>query len=141
VKALAGLIPVLDLTSTTQTGSLDGPATDLAFTYSTDFSPPNQVSKHAGSDPVGLKTATALTGTATNVSALGLLTVGLSSAGVVGGVLTALANVLDNVDKNVLSPLLKAMGLDIGGADVTALGIDTTTGLGLPQCGLPGLAS
>jgi uncharacterized membrane protein len=65
----------------------------------------------------------------------------LSSAVVVADVLAALTNVLDNVDTKVLTPLLKAMGMDIGGADVTALGVDPITGLGLPQCGLPSLAS
>src|SRR3954469_20422978 len=55
VKALAGLIPVLDVITTSQTAPIDGGPTDLSFNYSSDFSPPNQVSKHAGSDPVGLK--------------------------------------------------------------------------------------
>jgi uncharacterized membrane protein len=141
VKALAGLVPVLDVNTTSLTAPIDGGPTDLSFNYSSDFSPPNQVSKHAGSDPVGLKTATALTGSAASISAVGLLTVGLSSAVVVADVLAALTNVLDNVDTKVLTPLLKAMGMDIGGADVTALGVDPITGLGLPQCGLPSLAS
>lgn len=143
VKALAGLIPVLDMNTTSITPAVDAAATDLSFTYPTDFNPPNQTSKHAGSvsaGSVGLSSITNVTGTAANVSALGLLTVGLSSAGVVGAVLTALTGVLGNLDANILTPLLKAMGMDIGGADVTALGADSF-GLGLPACGLPGLAA
>ena len=55
-------------------------------------------------------------------------------------VLTALRTVLTNLDTNVLTPLLKALGMDIGGADITALGADAF-GLGLPSCGLPSLAA
>lgn len=139
VKALAGLIPVLDLVATSVTPEINGPPQDVAFTYSADFSPPNQVSKHMGSDPVGLKTATTLQGTAANVSALGLLTVGLGQNSVVSGVLAALSNVLGDVDTGVLTPMLKALGMDIGGADLTALGVDAF-GMGLPSCGLPALA-
>jgi uncharacterized membrane protein len=140
VKAIAGLIPVLDLGVTSVTPGLNGPAQDLSFTYSADFSPPNQTSKHAGSDPVGLNSLTNLNGNPANVSLLGLLTVGLGESAVVTGVLNALRTVLTNLDNNVLTPLLKTLGMDIGGADVTALGADAF-GLGLPSCGLPGLAA
>jgi uncharacterized membrane protein len=139
VKALAGLIPVLDLVTTSVTPEINGPAQDVPFTYSAEFSPPNKVSKHMGSDPVGIKSATTLSGAAANVSALGLLSVGLGQGSVVSGVLSALTNVLGDVDEKVLSPLLKALGMDIGGADLTALGVDAF-GLGLPACGLPALA-
>jgi hypothetical protein len=41
--------------------------------------------------------------------------------------MNALHPVIGNVDGNVLTPLLTAMGVDIGGADVTALGLNCAT--------------
>ena len=52
----------------------------------------------------------------------------------------ALDTMVGDLDSLVLTPLFKALGISIGGADVTALGIDPF-GTGLPQCGLPALAS
>jgi uncharacterized membrane protein len=135
-----GLLPLLTVDQSNVTAAVDGPAQDIPFTYSADFSPPNNVSKHIGSQPIGLQTLNNISGTATNINALNLLTVGLSSGGVLTAVLSSLDTIVGDLDNLVLTPLFKALGIDIGGADVTALGADAF-GLGLPSCGLPGLAS
>lgn len=135
-------IPLLTVNQSNVTPlTVDGPAQDLPFTYSSDFSPPNNVSKHIGSQPLGLQTLNNISGSTTNVNALGLLTLGLSAGGILSAVLSALDNIVGDLDNLVLTPLFKALGIDIGGADVTALGIDPVSGIGLPQCGLPALAS
>lgn len=138
VTSLLGL-SLLDVNETAVTPAIDGPPQDLSFTYPTDFNPPNNVSKHMGSQPVGLQTLTNITGTTANVNAAGLLTLGLSSTDVLNAVLSALRTTIGDVDSRVLTPLLTALGMDIGGADVTALGTDPSSGLGLPQCGVPAL--
>lgn len=135
-------IPLLTVNQSNVTPlSVDSPPQDLAFAYSTDFSPPNDVSKHMGSQPIGLQTLNNISGTTTDVNAAGLLTVGLSAGGVLSAVLSMLDGIVGELDTKVLTPLFSALGIDIGGADVTALGIDPATGIGLPQCGLPALAS
>lgn len=134
-------LPVLDANVTEVRNAIDGPAQDIPFTYSADFNPPNAVSKHIGSQPIGLSSLTNVSDTAANVNALNLLSIGLSQSTVLGAVNGLVTQVIGDVDQNVLTPLLSALGLDVGGADVTALGYDPATGLGLPQCGLPTLAA
>lgn len=138
-------LSLLHLMDVDQTNSIstavDGPAQDLAFTYSTEFSPPNDVSKHVGSHPLGIKTPNVVTGTAVNVNLLGLASLGLSAGTVLDAVIAALDTMVGDIDSLVLTPLFKALGITIGGADVTALGIDPFTGGSLPQCGVPALAS
>lgn len=138
-------LSLLHLMDVDQTNSIstavDGPAQDLAFTYSTEFSPPNDVSKHVGSQPLGIKTPNVVTGTAVNVNLLGLASLGLSAGTVLDAVIAALDTMVGDIDSLVLTPLFKALGITIGGADVTALGIDPFTGGSLPQCGVPALAS
>lgn len=137
-----GLVHLLDVNETNSISTaVDAPAQDVPFTYSADFSPPNNVSKHVGSVPLGIQTPNVITGTTTNVNVLGLATLGLSTGTVLNGVLGALDTMVGDLDSLVLTPLFKALGIDIGGADVTALGTDPVSGVGLPQCGLPGLAS
>lgn len=140
VTTLLGL-PVLDVNQTNSvTTAVDAPAQDLSFTYSSDFSPPNQTSKHVGSTPMGLQTPNVVTGSTANINVLNLLTVGLSSATVLSNVLASLDTMVGDLDSLVVTPLMQALGLDVGGADVTALGEDAF-GLPLPSCGLPGLAA
>ena len=133
-------IPVLDVNATATRSAIDGPAQDLLFTYDADFNPPNQVSKHVGSQPIGLQSLTNVTGTKANVNLVGLLSVGLGDSAVVNAVVGLLDDIIGDVDEFILTPLLASLGLDVGGADVTALGYDPATGLGLPACGLPTLA-
>jgi uncharacterized membrane protein len=138
VTTLLG-IHVLDVNQTNSISvPVDAPAQDVPFTYSTDFDPPNTVSKHVAS-PVGLQTANVVNGSTSNINLLGI-PIGLNAGSILNGVLGALDTMVGDLDTLVVTPLLKALGMDIGGADVTALGIDPVTGIGLPQCGLPALA-
>lgn len=133
-------IQVMDVDVTAARPGIDGPAQDLTFAYPAEFNPPNDVSKHVGSQPIGLEALTNTTGTTANVSAAGLLSVGLGE-GVVRDAVTNLADgIIGDIDEFILTPMFSALGLDVGGADVTALGYDAISGLGLPQCGLPTLA-
>lgn len=134
-----GLLPLLTVDQSNVTAAVDGPAQDIPFTYSADFSPPNTTSKHIGSQPLGLQALNTISGTTTNVNTVNLLTVGLTTGQILTAVLSALDAIVGNLDSLVITPLFKALGITIGGADVTALGVDTF-GLGLPSCGLPGLA-
>jgi uncharacterized membrane protein len=133
-------INLLTVNTSNVTAAVDGPAQDLSFSYDSQFSPPNNFSKHIGSQPLGLQSLNSVSGTTANVNVLGLLSLGLSSDGVLAAVLSMLDNVVGALDANVLTPLFMALGIDIGGADVTALGADAF-GTGLPQCGRPGLAA
>ncbi|HEX2048392.1 MAG TPA: pilus assembly protein TadG-related protein [Acidimicrobiales bacterium] len=135
-----GNVPVLKVNATAARSAIDGPAQDLTFAYDAQFNPPNDFSKHAGSQPVGLQSLTNVTGTTTDVSLLGLLSVGLGESTVLNAVVGLLDDIIGDVDEFILTPLLSSLGLDVGGADVTALGYDAATGIGLPQCGLPTLA-
>ena len=115
-------IPLLDVGTTTATPSVDGPPVALSFSYPTEFL---TTTKHAGSQPLGLQSLTSVTpGT---VTVLGAIPLGLTANDVVTAVMNALHPVIGNVDGNVLTPLLTAMGVDIGGADVTALGLNCAT--------------
>jgi len=134
VKALVGLVHLLGIQTTTSTPSIDGPAVDLSFSYPNEFAPPG-TSKHAGSQPVGLQSLTNVSGTAVDVNALGLLTVGLTSGNLVNSVLDALHTLIGNVDTAILTPLLTALGLDVGSADVTAPASDFNAA----SCGQPRL--
>lgn len=125
-----GLIPILDVAVTSFTPSVDGPAVSLSFSYPSEFAPP-AFSKHAGSQPIGLQSLT--TYTTGTVTLLGLIPLGLTSGSIVSAVVGALPGLLGGVDTNVLTPLLTALGVDVGGADVTAL----KDGL---KCTVPGLA-
>jgi uncharacterized membrane protein len=135
-----GNLQVMDVDVTAARPGIDGPAQDLTFAYPAEFNPPNDVSKHVGSQPIGLESLTNTTGTSANVNLLGLLTVGLGEGVVTSAVYNLLDGIIGDIDEFILTPMLAALGLDVGGADVTALGYDASTGLGLPQCGLPTLA-
>ncbi|MEA2900479.1 MAG: hypothetical protein QOH36_366 [Actinomycetota bacterium] len=128
--SVLSIVPVLDVGITTFTPTIDGPAVPLSFSYPSEFAPP-AFSKHAGSQPVGLQTLT--THTAGTVTLLGSIPLGLSQAGIVSGVLGLLPGLLGGADTNVVTPLLTALGLDVGSADVTAL-------KNALQCTVPGLA-
>ncbi|MGI9080540.1 MAG: pilus assembly protein TadG-related protein [Acidimicrobiales bacterium] len=108
--------PLLDVGTTSAVPSTDAPAQDVAFSYPTEFFP-TASSKHIGSQPVGLQGLTRFTAGTTTV--LGVLP--LPTATVVTTIFNALSPVLGSVDNTILTPLLSALGMDIGGADVTAL--------------------
>ncbi len=115
-----GLLPILDVAMTSLTPSVDGPASTLAFSYPTEFHP-TAGSKHVGSQPIGLQSLTTFTSGSVTVLNAALIPLGQTTSSIVGGVRDLLDDVIGNVDTNVLTPLLTALGLDVGGADVTAL--------------------
>ncbi|MEA2828347.1 MAG: hypothetical protein QOG43_2786 [Actinomycetota bacterium] len=125
-----GLLPILDVGMTSFTPTIDGPAVPLSFSYPSEFAPP-AFSKHAGSQPVGLQGLT--TYTSGTITLLGLIPLGLTSGSIVSAVVGALPGLIGGVDTNVLTPLLTALGLDVGSADVTAL-------KSALNCTVPGLA-
>ncbi len=120
-------IPIADVNiPTTQVvPTTDGGASDLSFSYPSQFPPPlgTETSKHAGSQPVGLSTLTQVSAGTPTVSLLGATPLPVPIGTVVSAVLSALSPVLANVDNQVMTPLLQALGLDVGSADVTALGL------------------
>ena len=120
-------IPVLDVQTTSATPSVNGPPVDLSFSYPSQFTPPADppFSKHAGSQPVGLQSLTSVTpGT---VTVLGALPLGTTTGDIVNAVMNALPPVVGNVDNNILTPLLSALGVDVGSTDVTALALNCPT--------------
>lgn len=114
-------LPLLDIRTTSATPAVDGPAVSLSFAHPSQFSPP-PFSKHAGSQPVGLQSLTSVT--AGTVTVLGILPLGNTAGQVAAAVMNALHPVIGSVDSNILTPLFAALGLDVGGADVSALGLD-----------------
>jgi len=119
-------VPVLDIPTTSVVPTTDGGATDLSFTYPTEFPPPlgTETSKHAGSQPVGLSGLMTFTpGTPVVLNAVAAPLVG----SIVSATMTALSPLVGQVDDRVLTPLLKALGTDIGSADVTAISLQCNT--------------
>lgn len=119
-------IPVLRIPTTSVVPVTDGGATDLSFTYPTEFPPPlgTETSKHAGSQPVGLSGLMTFTpGTPVVLNAVAAPLLG----SIVSTTMTALSPLVGQVDNLVLTPLLKALGTDIGSADVTATRLQCNT--------------
>jgi uncharacterized membrane protein len=135
VRALG--INILRISTTSVTPEVNGAASSHFFPYPGQFSPPGTYSHHFGSQPVGLQSLTNLSaGNVTVLNALTLNTVlgllGLNQAQLVASIINSLKPILGGVDTNILTPLLTALGLDVGSADVTALGDEL-------KCGTPGL--
>ena len=124
---LVGTIPIADVAipTTEAVPSTDGGPSDLSFSYPTEFPAPlgTETSKHAGSQPIGLSTLTSVTAGTPTVTLLTLTPLPVPVGNIVTAVLAALTPVLANVDNQVVTPLLQALGLDVGSADVTALGL------------------
>jgi uncharacterized membrane protein len=127
-------VPVLDVQTTQVTPSVDGPPVDVSFNYPGEFTP-TAASKHVGSQPIGLQSLTNVT--SGTVTVLGLIPLGLTQASIVAAVLSSLHTVIGNIDNSILTPLLSSLGLDIGGADVTAL----ADAFNPSSCGQPRLIS
>jgi len=128
---LLGNIPVLRLPTTSVVPTTDGGATDLSFSYPTQFPPPlgTATTQHAGSQPVGLSgimTFSVGTPQVLNGAAGAPLLQNL----VISATKTALGTLVGKADDLVLTPLLKALGTDIGSADVMAMSL---------KCGTPTL--
>lgn len=128
---LLGTIPIADVTIPTSNvvPHTDAPPSDLTFSHPTEFPPPDgtMTSKHTGSQPLGLNGLTNITVGSPSVQLLGLTPLPIPVGNVVTAVVNALDPVLANLDNNVMTPLLDALGLDVGSADVTALALQCDT--------------
>lgn len=126
--ALLGNVATVDIPETSVVPSTDGGAGTLSFSYPSQFPPPlgTTTSQHWGSQPIGLSGLTQITAGNPTVT-VGSLPIGLPLGTVVSAVTGALPNVLGNVDNLVITPLLKALGTDLGSADVTALALQCDT--------------
>jgi uncharacterized membrane protein len=113
--------PLLDVVTS---GSLTttGTHSSLPFSYPSEFGVPG---KHAGSNSLGMSGTSYAAASWTVLGALSL-----PAANVAASVVGSLAAVMGDVDTNVVVPLLRALGVDAGSADVAALGL---------TCGLFGL--
>lgn len=91
--------------------------------FTAPFPPGTPASTHNGNTTVGLN---ALTYGQTTVSA-SLLGLGLTTVQVYGANLaTALSPILTPLDTQIVEPLIKLLGLDVGGADTSGLGMHCT---------------
>lgn len=124
-------VPTADVTipTTNVVPTTNGGSTSLSFSFPSEFPPPDgtTTSKHAGSQPIGLSGLTQITAGSPVVTLLGILPLTIPVADIVSGVLAALGPVLADVDNLVMTPLLQALGLDVGSADVTALALQCAT--------------
>ena len=120
--ALIGNIANVTIPTTNVVPTTDGGASDLTFAYPSEFPPPagTTTSKHTGSQPIGLSTLTQVTAGTPTVQLLGVTPLPVPVGTIVSAVLSAITPVLANVDNLVMTPLLQALGLDVGSADVTA---------------------
>lgn len=109
--------------------STNGGSADLTFSYPTEFPPPagTTTSKHTGSQPIGLGSLTTITAGTPTVTLLTLTPLPVPVGTIVTAVVSALSPVITNVDNTIMTPLLQALGLDIGSADVTALALQCDT--------------
>jgi uncharacterized membrane protein len=124
-------VNIADITipTTNVVPSTDGGAANLSFSFPTEFPPPNgtTTSKHTGSQPIGLSSLTNITAGTPTVTLLTLTPLPVPVGTIVSAVLSALSPVLSSVDNTIMTPLLQALGLDIGSADVTALALQCNT--------------
>jgi len=121
-------VPLVRVPVTTAATMVDGPAVDRVWSFPTQFPPPDgtTTTQSVGSEPIGLANLTDFS-TGTPV-VLGALPIPVGN--IVSGLLTNLDTLLGTVDTNVVTPLVKALGVAVGAADVTALSM---------KCGTPGL--
>lgn len=125
------LVPVatVSIPETSVVANTDGGASDpdLSFSYPTEFPPAaTATSKHWGSSPVGLSGLTTITAGSPTVTA-GSLPLTLPIGSVVSAVTGALPGIVGDLDTLVVTPLLQALGTDIGSADVTATALQCNT--------------
>jgi len=85
------------------------------FAYTAEFLP-NQVSKRVGSTTLGLNTVSLAAGNVNFTQGNGLIT----SQAVVGATMGSLPQLTTDLDNLVVSRISRLLGLNIGGADVTA---------------------
>ncbi len=128
-----GLLGLPLLGSLTVTGSVAGtPATDATFAYPNQFVPPvgpsPAYSQHIGVASVGLAPILPPAGSGLTVGGTGALG---ALAGVVDPVLENILGALDGLLVPTLGPILDVLGVDLAGADVSAIQIQKPP----PACG------
>lgn len=106
----------LNLSGTSSVSGVNG--NTLTFDYPNDFLPNAAAAKHVGGTNLNVQG----TGLTTNVALLEGITVGLDTAALTSQ-LTGAGGLITTLDKAVISPVLRALGVDVGGADVWAVGI------------------
>jgi uncharacterized membrane protein len=114
---LLGTQTVLDVPTIATMPSIAAKHTDLDFAYGTEFHPFWDGSKRAGTTPLNIAGATvSVNGTPTVVN----LPVGIPESAIVDAVKARLSNHLQQIENRIVTPLVKALGLTVGVADVTA---------------------
>ena len=129
VSTILGPVATVGVPETSVVVGPDGGASnpDLFFSHPTEFLPaPTATSKHWGSSPIGLSGLTTITGGSPYIIA-GNLPIGLGLGTVGNAVISALQPVVGDLDTLVITPLVKALGVDIGSADVTATALQCNT--------------
>jgi uncharacterized membrane protein len=129
VSVLGSPVATVGVPETTVVANTDGGASnpDLAFSYPTEFLPAaTATSKHWGSSPIGLSGLATVTGGSPYLIA-GTLPVTLPLATVGNAVISAIQPIAGDLDTLVITPMLKALGTDIGSADVTATALQCNT--------------
>lgn len=139
VSAATSAAAIVETLTVALVGSITVPGTVAAaapgpvpsFLYPSQFAPPvgpsPAFSRHVGVANMGL-TPTTL-GPATASGLLGTV------AGIAQPIVVAALGTLDSALVPTLGPILKVLGLDLAGADITALGIHDPP----PKCGVPTL--
>lgn len=127
VKSLLGLtLATVNVNATASVAGVNGQL--LSFSYPDEYLPATPNPKHVGGTTLNVQ------GTALNVTA-SLLGLGLDVSAVTTG-LTGPTGALTTLDSQVVSPVLRALGIGVAGADVWALGKPECLG-GAPHAGPP----
>lgn len=124
ILGLLGGISVvgLNLSATSSVSGVNGVPVP-PFNYPSDYLPTATAPKHVGGTTLNVQG----TGITTNVALLGALTVGLDTAALTSK-LTGPGDLVTTLDTAVISPVLRALGIDVGGADVWAVGAPVCPG-------------
>jgi uncharacterized membrane protein len=127
VKALNALgLPItvasLNVNGSQSVAGVSG--TQLSFSYPSGYLPTNPSPTHVGGTTLNINTSTSVNSSISAVA--GLVTIDGTS---LTNSLVGSTGVLGLLDSAVVSPLLRALGITVGGADIWAIG--------QPGCGVP----
>ena len=110
--------PLVDLAMVKPLGVATSTPDPTTFNYPAEFAP---LSKHIGSTTLGLSAPGAFSlNSNLPVNLLNAVVNNLLNATVIPAVFAALGPILNSVDTLAIRPIMQALGLDIGAADVTA---------------------
>lgn len=123
---LLGVVPLVEADGTLTVATASGTST-TRFNHAQDFLPPEGGGAMVTVPSAGLGLGGLLSGsnlaTGTVTAAKINLDVGWVVGDILGPVATALNPILGQLDQLVVTPLIKALGLELGGGDVGALGM------------------